>query len=260
MSKRLASSRGGRCFRRRHRPASRAGEIAARERVRAGSSDTPRRAARRVARAPAAPAPRRWRRRSREVLRHAPRGAPRGPRRRPPCGASMKSSAIVASGAITRSTDEWLMSRSCQSAMFSSAATRVAAHQARQPADVLGEDRVALVRHRRRALLALAERLLRLAHLGALQVADLGRDALERPGQDGERREEHRVAVARDDLGGDRLRRRARAARGPSASTVGSMVRERPDGARELAEARSRRAPRPAASGRAAARRTSSRT
>ena len=99
----------------------------------------------------------------------------------------MKSSAIVASGAITRSTEEWLMSRSCHSAMFSSARQRVAAHQPREAGHVLDQDRVALVRHRRRALLAAAERLLRLADLGALQVADLERDALAGPGQDRER-------------------------------------------------------------------------
>jgi len=37
--------------------------------------------------------------------------------------ASMKSRRIVASGAITLSTDEWLISRSCQSATSSMAAT-----------------------------------------------------------------------------------------------------------------------------------------
>ena len=35
---------------------------------------------------------------------------------------SMKSSSVVASGKITRSTEELLMSRSCQSAWFSIAA------------------------------------------------------------------------------------------------------------------------------------------
>ena len=52
------------------------------------------------------------------------------------------------------------MSRSCHSATSSSAALRVAAQQAREPAQVLRQDRVLLVRHRRRALLPLAERLL----------------------------------------------------------------------------------------------------
>ena len=57
---------------------------------------------------------------------------------------------------------------------------RVAAQQPRQADDLLAADRVALVRHRRRALLALAERLLDLADLGLLQAADLERELLER--------------------------------------------------------------------------------
>ena len=148
--------RAGTMPRRRRRIAarSRAAEVVARQRVALHP------AIRLVARdaacapAPAAPAPRRSRRRgASRFARHAPRAAPRGRSTTPVRRASMKSSAIVASGAITRSTDEWLMSRSCQSAMFSSAAHGVAAQQARQAGDVLGEDRVALVRHRRRALL-----------------------------------------------------------------------------------------------------------
>ena len=71
------------------------------------------------------------------------------------------------------------MSRSCHSATFSSAGLRVAAQHAREAGDLLGLDRVALVRHRRGALLPRAERLLHLAHLGALQVADLRRQALQ---------------------------------------------------------------------------------
>ena len=76
---------------------------------------------------------------------------------------------------------------------------------ARQSADALGDDRVALVRHRRRALLALAERLLHLGDLGSRQVPDLGREALERGSGDGQRRQELRVPVALDDLRRRRL-------------------------------------------------------
>ena len=97
------------------------------------------------------------------------------------------------------------MSRSCQSATFSSAGSHVAAHHAGKPGEVLGQHRVALVRHRRGALLALGEELLRLQHLGALQVADLGREPLDRGGDHAEGREIHGVAVARDHLGRDRL-------------------------------------------------------
>ena len=87
----------------------------------------------------------------------------------------------------------------------------VAAQHARQPGDALGRDRVALVRHRAGALLAGAERLLDLAHLGALQVADLGREALQPGAGERDRLQQLGVAVARHDLGGDRLGARARA-------------------------------------------------
>ena len=56
-----------------------------------------------------------------------------------------------------------------------------------------------------RALLADRERLLGLAHLAALQVADLDREAVEAAGEHGERREQGRVAIARDDLRGGGL-------------------------------------------------------
>ena len=81
----------------------------------------------------------------------------------------------------------------------------VAAQHARQPADALGGDRVALVRHRARALLAGPERLLDLAHLGALEMADLLREALEPGARERDRAQQLGVAVARHDLGGDRL-------------------------------------------------------
>ena len=70
------------------------------------------------------------------------------------------------------------MSRSCHSAMFSKAAWALARTTPRQPADLLAGHRIPLVRHRRAALLPGGERLLRLAHLGALQVPDFERDLL----------------------------------------------------------------------------------
>ena len=72
------------------------------------------------------------------------------------------------------------MSRSCQSATFSSPTTAAARTTRARPRDPLGDLRVPLVRHRRRALHPGRERLLDLAHLGARQVADLGREAVER--------------------------------------------------------------------------------
>ena len=55
---------------------------------------------------------------------------------------------------------------------------RVPAEHPREADDLLGLDRVALVRHRARALLAAAERLAHLADLGPGEVAKLGREPL----------------------------------------------------------------------------------
>ena len=113
---------------------------------------------------------------------------------------------------------------------------RVRAHDAREPADALGDDRVPLVRHRRRALLAAAERLLHLADLGAREVPDLERERVERRGDDRERREQLGVAVALEDLrrGGRRLEAEP-LARDPLELGVGRRVGA--DGAGELADA-----------------------
>ena len=56
----------------------------------------------------------------------------------------------------------------------------VAANQPRETDDLLAADRVALVRHGRRALLSLGKRLFDLADLGFLQPANLQRELLER--------------------------------------------------------------------------------
>ena len=99
------------------------------------------------------------------------------------------------------------MSRSCQSATFSMPGDEVAAQHARQAAELLGLHRVALVRHRARALLrAGAERLLDLAHLGALEVADLDRERLDGRAERRARVEHLGVTVAAEHLRGrDRL-------------------------------------------------------
>ena len=47
------------------------------------------------------------------------------------------------------------------------------AQHPREPADSLGDDRIPLVRHRRRALLPAPERLLHLRDLGAREMTDL---------------------------------------------------------------------------------------
>ncbi len=127
----------------------------------------------------------------------------------PASRASAKSSAIEASGAITRSTDEWLMSRSCHSATSSSAGTHGGADHPRQAGEIFRQHRVALVRHGRGAFLAGMEEFLGLAHFAALQVAYLGGQPLDPAGNHRQRTEPGGMAVARDDLSGDRFHRQA---------------------------------------------------
>ena len=77
---------------------------------------------------------------------------------------------------------------------------RLRPDDAGEPADPLRDNWVPLVRHRGRALLVAAERLLRLADLRAREVPDLEGEGVERRGDDGERSEELGVPVALDDL------------------------------------------------------------
>ena len=134
----------------------------------------------------------------------------------------------------------------------------VAAQHAREAADALAHDRVALVRHRARALLLPgAERLLGLADLGALEVADLGREPLEARAGERDRLQQRGVAVARDDLGRDRLGGEPEA-REDARLEVGVGGRVRADGAAQRADRRlGERAP--AGAGRCARPRTRSR-
>src|SRR5688572_25668032 len=76
----------------------------------------------------------------------------------------------------------------------------IAAEEPRQTRDPFRQDRVALVGHRRAALLTGLERLLELADLGVLEVPDLRREALEAAAQDRHRAEERGMPVALDDL------------------------------------------------------------
>ena len=120
---------------------------------------------------------------------------------------------------------------------------RVRPHDAREPADPLGDDGIPLVRHRRRALLAAAERLLYLADLGAGEMPDLEREGVERGRDDRERREELGMAVALEDLGrGGRGLEAEPLAREPLELGIGRRVRA--DGARELADAHPLECPR----------------
>ena len=81
----------------------------------------------------------------------------------------------------------------------------VGLHDARQTADLLHGDRVALVRHGGAALLTLAERLLGLERIGLLQIANLGSDALAGGRGGGENAGEIGVMVAADNLRGQRV-------------------------------------------------------
>ena len=80
---------------------------------------------------------------------------------------------------------------------------------ASQTSEVFGEDRVLLMRHGRRAFLAHGEELRAFQNLRALHVADFGGDVLDAGGHHAQCREKRRVAVAGDNLGGDRLRAQA---------------------------------------------------
>ena len=112
----------------------------------------------------------------------------------------------------------------------------VAAQDAGKAADLFRGDGVLLVRHGRRALLLLAEVLLRLANFGALQVADFDGDLVEGAAEDGQRADVGGVAIALDDLRG--YGRRLEAEAGADALFVlGLEVAEGADGARELADA-----------------------
>jgi hypothetical protein len=108
--------------------------------------------------------------------------------------------------------------------------------EASQTADALGDDRVALVRHRGGPLLSSCEGLLDLADLGACEVADLECEAVERRGEDGERGEQLRVPIALQDLGRARRRVETEAlARKPL--DLGGRRRIRPDRSGQLSHA-----------------------
>ena len=98
---------------------------------------------------------------------------------------------------------------------------RIAAHQPGEPGEVLGEDGVPLVGHGRAALLPGAERLLHLADLGALQVADLHRELLQAGRQQRQRAEVLGVAVALDDLARGRSAADRPSSRQACSSTAG---------------------------------------
>ena len=98
------------------------------------------------------------------------------------------------------------MSRSCQSATFSSAATALPADDPREPAEPFASDRIALVRHGGAPFLARAEKFLHLQHLGPLQMTKLRRPTIDARGDEREGRAKFCVTIALNDLSGDRRR------------------------------------------------------
>ena len=126
------------------------------------------------------------------------------------------------------------MSRSCQRATFSSEASAFVAHQPGEAGHLLAAHRVPLVGHGRGALLAGAEGLLHLAHLGLLQGADLGRELLEARGDEGEGGHHLGVPVALEDLRRGR-RRQQTELRADRLLDLRRQVREGPHRAGELA-------------------------
>ena len=113
----------------------------------------------------------------------------------------------------------------------------VGPHHARQPADLLAGDRIALVRHGRAALLALREILLGFAHFGALQVAHFERDLLAQrawpaPGRPGNTRAGRAESPGEATAAGFSPRRAQ-----ICSSASGPMWREGAHRARDLADA-----------------------
>src|SRR6266404_2295732 len=76
----------------------------------------------------------------------------------------------------------------------------VRAHDPSHPANALGEDRVTLMRHGARSLLAFFEFLLRFAHFGPLPVTNLQSELVQRRSDNGQGAEVLRVVVALNNL------------------------------------------------------------
>ena len=87
------------------------------------------------------------------------------------------------------------------------------ANEPGETGQVLCQDRIAFVRHCRRAFLAGREEFLGFEHFGALQMAHFRGKSLDGRCDHAEDREIHRMPVARDDLRGDRLDREAQPGR-----------------------------------------------
>ena len=139
------------------------------------------------------------------------------------------------------------MSRSCHNVTFSSAGITALRTTRARPVRFSVSTGLRLCGIEELPFCPGEKQLLGLAHFGALQVADLGREIFDRGGDDGQRCEEGGVAVARDDLRRDRLDRQPELARNVFLDR-GSTLAKVPTGPR-WRRSRSRRVPRPAGRG-----------
>ena len=106
------------------------------------------------------------------------------------------------------------MSRSCQTATFSRPTSAAARTTRARPQIRSATFGLRLCGIDDEPFMPGCERLLDLAHLGAREVADLEREALERGGAEGERVQQLGVSVAGDDLRRQRIRLEAEALAG----------------------------------------------
>src|SRR5712671_5865688 len=91
----------------------------------------------------------------------------------------------------------------------------VCAHDSGHPTNTFGKDRVAFVRHSARSFLTWLEFLLRFTHFGALPVANLQSELVQRRSNDRQRAKVFRIVVALDNLGRNR--------RGPESQTFANL-------------------------------------
>ena len=144
-----------------------------------------------------------------------------------------------------RSTEECEMSRSCHSATSSSAGVTAERTMRASPVRFSARTGLRLCGMAEEPFWPFGEEFLRFHHFGALQMADLGRQPLDRRRDDAERGKESRVAVARDHLGRDRLRLQVQFRRHISSRPAGRCWRKcRPR--RKSRRSKSPRAPRQA--------------
>ena len=109
----------------------------------------------------------------------------------------------------------------------------VTSQQPCQPGHLLAGDRVPLVRHGRRPLLALDEWFLDFTYLSPLQVADLGRELIQGGPDQSKRQQKFGVPIPGNNLARDRCRREPE----PSTDVLfheRRQMSEGPDGAREF--------------------------